>query len=191
MRLIDYLDKGAMLGPGSPCLTMGDIDLSYAEVQRISQRVARGLQRSGIAAGDKVAVLSGNDATAFACVVAAAFTTVTVRQVTRRTRPGPPRDPPGRVAKAGPLAPAGPVAPVRPVGPLGPLLFAPRPTALRLFRTGGQIGPINSQHAHRAPAAACRHGCNLGQNLLARRGHIQHTQAFRHPVGQLMHAGRA
>ncbi|HMC16898.1 MAG TPA: long-chain fatty acid--CoA ligase [Albitalea sp.] len=68
MRLIDYLDKGAMLGPGSPCLTMGDIDLSYAEVQRISQRVARGLQRSGIAAGDKVAVLSGNDATAFACV---------------------------------------------------------------------------------------------------------------------------
>src|SRR5438105_12310676 len=68
MRLIDYLDRGAMLGPGSPCLTMGDIDLSYAEVQRISHRVARGLQRSGIAAGDKVAVLSGNDATAFACV---------------------------------------------------------------------------------------------------------------------------
>ena len=33
------------------------------EVQRISHRVARGLQRSGIAAGDKVAVLSSNDAT--------------------------------------------------------------------------------------------------------------------------------
>ena len=68
MRLIDYLDKGAMLGPRSPCLTMGDVDLSYAEVQRISHRVARGLQRSGIAPGDKVAVLSGNDAVAFACV---------------------------------------------------------------------------------------------------------------------------
>jgi acyl-CoA synthetase (AMP-forming)/AMP-acid ligase II len=68
MRLIDYLDKGAMLGEDSPCLTMGTADLSYRDVQRISHRVARGLQRSGIAAGDKVAVLSSNDATAFACV---------------------------------------------------------------------------------------------------------------------------
>jgi acyl-CoA synthetase (AMP-forming)/AMP-acid ligase II len=68
MRLIDYLDKGAMLGEESPCLTMGTADLSYGDVQRISQRVARGLQRSGITAGDKVAVLSSNDAQAFACV---------------------------------------------------------------------------------------------------------------------------
>src|SRR3989442_15832376 len=68
MRLIDSLDKGAMLGAQSPCLTMGSVDLAYAEVQRISHRVARGLQRSGIHAGDKVAVLSGNDAMAFACV---------------------------------------------------------------------------------------------------------------------------
>jgi acyl-CoA synthetase (AMP-forming)/AMP-acid ligase II len=68
MRLIDCLDKGAMLGEGSPCLTMGTLDLSYGDVQRISHRVARGLQRSGIAAGDKVAVLSSNDAQAFACV---------------------------------------------------------------------------------------------------------------------------
>jgi fatty-acyl-CoA synthase len=68
MRLIDYLDKGAMLGEDSPCLTMGEVDLSYAQVQRLSHRVARGLQRSGIAAGDKVAVLSSNDAHAFACV---------------------------------------------------------------------------------------------------------------------------
>ncbi|MFT3957376.1 MAG: AMP-binding protein [Piscinibacter sp.] len=68
MRLIDYLDKGAMLGEDSPCLTMGTADLSYGEVQRISHRVARGLQRSNVAAGEKVAVLSSNDATAFACV---------------------------------------------------------------------------------------------------------------------------
>ena len=68
MRLIDYLDKGAMLGEGSPCLTMGTTDLSYGDVQRISRRVARGLQRSGVKPGDKVAVLSSNDATAFACV---------------------------------------------------------------------------------------------------------------------------
>jgi len=68
MRLIDYLDKGAMLGEDAPCLTMGDVNLSYAEVQRLSHRVARALQRAGIAAGDKVAVLSSNDATAFGCV---------------------------------------------------------------------------------------------------------------------------
>ena len=68
MRLSDYLDKGAMLGEESPCLTMGSVDLSYGDVQRISRRVARGLQRSGITAGDKVAVLSSNDALAFACV---------------------------------------------------------------------------------------------------------------------------
>jgi acyl-CoA synthetase (AMP-forming)/AMP-acid ligase II len=68
MRLIDYLDKGAQLGPASPCLTMGDADLSYAEVQRISHHVGRGLQRAGIRAGDKVAVLASNGAQAFACV---------------------------------------------------------------------------------------------------------------------------
>ncbi len=68
MRLVDYLDKGASLGENAPCLTMGTADLSYADVQRISHRVARALQRSGIRAGDKVAVLSSNDALAFACV---------------------------------------------------------------------------------------------------------------------------
>lgn len=68
MRLIDYLDKGAMLGEGAPCLTMGPADFSYADVQRISYRVARGLQGAGIAPGEKIAVLSSNDAQAFACV---------------------------------------------------------------------------------------------------------------------------
>src|SRR5438132_4910506 len=68
MRLVDYLDKGASLGEASPCFTMGGEDLSYAQVQRLSHRVARALQRSGIRPGDKVAVLSGNDAIAFACV---------------------------------------------------------------------------------------------------------------------------
>jgi fatty-acyl-CoA synthase len=68
MRLIDYLDKGASLGEAAPCWTMGTLDLSYGDVQRISYRVARGLQRAGIQPGDKVAVLSSNDAQAFACV---------------------------------------------------------------------------------------------------------------------------
>ncbi|MGJ7611878.1 MULTISPECIES: acyl-CoA synthetase [unclassified Variovorax] len=68
MRLVDYLDKGAQLGAHAPCLTLGGTDLSYAQVQRISWRVARGLQRAGIRPGDKVAVLSSNDAMAFATV---------------------------------------------------------------------------------------------------------------------------
>ena len=68
MRLIDYLDKGAQLGPRRPCLTMGGTDLSYADVQRLSHRLARGLRRAGIGAGEKVAVLSSNHAVAFACV---------------------------------------------------------------------------------------------------------------------------
>jgi acyl-CoA synthetase (AMP-forming)/AMP-acid ligase II len=68
MRFIDYLDKGASLGVDAPCLTMDRRDLSYREVQRLSYRIARGLDRSGIAAGEKVAILSGNDPIAFACV---------------------------------------------------------------------------------------------------------------------------
>ena len=66
--LVDYLDKGASLGLESPCLTMDGKDLSYGDVQRLSYRVARGLSDAGIAAGEKVAILSGNDPIAFACV---------------------------------------------------------------------------------------------------------------------------
>ena len=68
MRFIDYLDKGALLGPDAPCLTMDGRDLSYGEVQQLSYRIARGLDRSGVAPGEKVAILSGNDPLAFACV---------------------------------------------------------------------------------------------------------------------------
>ncbi len=68
MRLTDYLDKGASLGPSSPCLTMSGTSLSYADVEDLSWRVAEALARSGHRAGDKVAILSGNHPTAFACV---------------------------------------------------------------------------------------------------------------------------
>ncbi|MEU1183285.1 long-chain fatty acid--CoA ligase [Streptomyces sp. NPDC005820] len=68
MRLTDYLDKGASLGPGTPCLTTGDQTLTYGEVQELSWQVARALDRSGVRPGDKVAVLSANDPTAFSCV---------------------------------------------------------------------------------------------------------------------------
>jgi fatty-acyl-CoA synthase len=68
MQLVDYLDKGAQLGADAPCFTMDGQDFSYARVQRLSHRVGRGLQRAGVVPGDKVAVLSSNDATAFGCV---------------------------------------------------------------------------------------------------------------------------
>ncbi|TCP45078.1 acyl-CoA synthetase (AMP-forming)/AMP-acid ligase II [Tamaricihabitans halophyticus] len=68
MELTYYLDKGASLDPSAPCLTMGDSSLSYADVQELSWQVAAALANSGIQAGDKVAILSGNDSTAFACV---------------------------------------------------------------------------------------------------------------------------
>jgi acyl-CoA synthetase (AMP-forming)/AMP-acid ligase II len=74
MRLTDYLDKGASLGPEAPCLTMAGHTtmagrtLSYAAVQRLSYRVARALRRSGVRPGDKVAILSANDPVAFGCV---------------------------------------------------------------------------------------------------------------------------
>jgi fatty-acyl-CoA synthase len=68
MRLTDYLDKGASLGPEAPCLTTAGRTLSYFDVQRLSWRIARALDRSGIGPGDKVAILSANDPVAFSCV---------------------------------------------------------------------------------------------------------------------------
>ena len=47
---------------------MGDKDMSYADVQRVTWRVARAFQRAGVKPGDKVAILSSNDPVAFACV---------------------------------------------------------------------------------------------------------------------------
>src|ERR1700751_2249945 len=68
MRFIDYLDKGASLGAAAPCFTLDGRDYSYAEVQGLSYRIAKGLAGSGVEPGEKVAVLSGNDPIAFSCV---------------------------------------------------------------------------------------------------------------------------
>jgi fatty-acyl-CoA synthase len=68
VRLTDYLDKGASLGPGSPCLTMDGRTLTYGDVQRLSWRIGRALDWSGVRPGDKVAILSANDPVAFCCV---------------------------------------------------------------------------------------------------------------------------
>ena len=65
---VDYLDKGASLGPDAPCLTTDGETRTYAEVQHLSRRIAAALVRPGVAPGDKVAILSANDPVAFTCV---------------------------------------------------------------------------------------------------------------------------
>src|SRR6478752_7785173 len=68
MRLVDYLDKGASLGPEEPCLTTDGHTLTYAEVRDTSRRVADALARCGVVPGQSVAILSANDPTSFTCV---------------------------------------------------------------------------------------------------------------------------
>ncbi|WP_250033895.1 acyl-CoA synthetase [Paractinoplanes maris] len=68
MRLADYLDKGASLDPDAPCLTTEGETRTYGEVWQLSVRIAGALAARGIVPGDRVAVLSGNDPTAFTCV---------------------------------------------------------------------------------------------------------------------------
>jgi fatty-acyl-CoA synthase len=68
VSLTDYLDKGASLGRGAPCLVTDDVTLTYGDVVDHSHAVARALARAGVRAGDKVGILSGNDPVAFATV---------------------------------------------------------------------------------------------------------------------------
>lgn len=68
MRLVDYLDKGASLGPDRPCLTTDGETRTYADVQGISRSVAGALVGSGVRPGESVAILSANDPVAFSCV---------------------------------------------------------------------------------------------------------------------------
>src|SRR4051794_2347290 len=68
MRLVDYLDKGASLDPDAPCLTTDGSSMTYREVRELSFRIAAALAARGVAPGERVAVLSGNDPTAFTCV---------------------------------------------------------------------------------------------------------------------------
>jgi hypothetical protein len=62
VRLADYLDKGASLGAGAPCLTTGGQSRSYADVQELSRRIAAALAARGVRPGDRVAIWSPNTA---------------------------------------------------------------------------------------------------------------------------------
>lgn len=68
MRLSDFLDKGASVNPQAPCLTTDGTTLSYEQVQSLSVEIAAGLEAQQVSPGDKIAIISGNDPTAFTCV---------------------------------------------------------------------------------------------------------------------------
>ena len=68
MRIVDFLDKGASLGPEAACLTTDGETLTYAQVRSLSFEVAGAVVASGVEPGAKVAILSANDPVAFCCV---------------------------------------------------------------------------------------------------------------------------
>jgi fatty-acyl-CoA synthase len=68
VTLLRYLEKGASLGRDAPCLVTEERTLTYGDVVDHSHAVAAALARAGVAAGEKVAILSGNDPVAFATV---------------------------------------------------------------------------------------------------------------------------
>ena len=67
MRLVDYLDKGASLGPDAPCLTT-DGRRRRTPRCRSSAGGRGGTGGQDVRPGDKVAILSANDPVAFTCV---------------------------------------------------------------------------------------------------------------------------
>jgi acyl-CoA synthetase (AMP-forming)/AMP-acid ligase II len=56
----DMLQLGLQRRPDAPCISDGTRDLSFAEVNRRSSRLAAGLQGIGISSGDRVALLTKN-----------------------------------------------------------------------------------------------------------------------------------
>ena len=69
MSLIHDFDRRAQERPDHPCLRWSSGQITYAQAQHLSQRIASALQASGFAIGTKAAVLSPNDAHAFLCVL--------------------------------------------------------------------------------------------------------------------------
>ena len=62
MRVIDLFDRGAMLAPDAPCLKDDARTISYREARKATHAIARALNRLGIGPGDRVAVITPNDA---------------------------------------------------------------------------------------------------------------------------------
>jgi acyl-CoA synthetase (AMP-forming)/AMP-acid ligase II len=71
MRLIDHFDKAAERWPEREFLVDAEGARSYADVQAQSVRIARAIQRAGVAPGSRVAVYAANGARPFECVLGA------------------------------------------------------------------------------------------------------------------------
>ncbi len=69
MRLIDFFDKGVEVDPERPFLIDDEVRRTYRETQALSHRIANALRQAGVQPGTKIAVLSGNAARAFECVI--------------------------------------------------------------------------------------------------------------------------
>jgi acyl-CoA synthetase (AMP-forming)/AMP-acid ligase II len=69
VRVIDFFDKGVEVEPDRPFLVDDVERRTYADTQAMSHRIANAFRAAGIAPGSKVAVLSGNAARAFECVI--------------------------------------------------------------------------------------------------------------------------
>lgn len=71
MMFVDYLDRGSSIAPHAPCMVAfdGTVLMTHEEFVSVSHRVAVALLDEGLEQGERVAILSPNDAYAFACVV--------------------------------------------------------------------------------------------------------------------------
>lgn len=69
MRLIDFFDKGVEVEPDRVFLVDDVERRTYAQTQAMSHRIANAFRAADIAPATKVAVLSGNQARAFECVM--------------------------------------------------------------------------------------------------------------------------
>lgn len=69
MRLIDFLDRGAQISAGRPCLIDGTIRRSYAEVRSASHKIAVGLLDLGVTPATKVSTYSPNSARTFEVIM--------------------------------------------------------------------------------------------------------------------------
>ncbi len=70
MRLIDFLDRAANLHPTRIAFVDGTYRPDYREVADLTRRLAAGLCEQGLKVGDRVSVLSENDARAFIIMLA-------------------------------------------------------------------------------------------------------------------------
>ena len=70
MRIVDFLDRGALLYPELPCLSDGESrHFTYKQTVHLSYRIASALNSAGVGPGSHIAVLSPNDPIGYSCIL--------------------------------------------------------------------------------------------------------------------------